>query len=283
MAQIEGGDSLDPGMLMPILKTSAFGVEYHYEQETASTNAALRTLADNGAPEGTLVLAESQSGGRGRRGRSWISPAGGIWLSLLLRPALSPPQAPLQTLLAAVALTETLRREEGIAAAIKWPNDLLWQEKKIAGILTEMKGTMGHLDYLIVGVGINANFPAACLPDSLRDNATTLREILHGPVDRRRLLASFLHAWEKHYYFALREGYAKALHLWRSYNMTLGRDVRLQSGERQVTGRALDIDDEGRLIVETAPGRRETFLAGEVTLQKGWQYESPKGDCIHDG
>jgi BirA family transcriptional regulator, biotin operon repressor / biotin---[acetyl-CoA-carboxylase] ligase len=268
MAQMEEAESLRPAVFTPGLKSKVFGTFYHYEKEMGSTNAAIRHLAEKGAPEGTLVIAESQSLGRGRRGHSWVSPAGGIWLSLLLRPNIEPQRAPLQTLLAAAALTEALWQAEKVSAAIKWPNDLLWRDKKIAGILTEMKAMTGHLDYIIVGVGINANFPADCLPEPLRGSATTLYEILGRPIHRQRLVASFLLAWEKHYLLALQEGYAKALDVWRSYSSTLGRDVDLQSGDRQVTGRALDIDEEGRLVVETAPGLREAFLAGEVTLKK---------------
>jgi BirA family transcriptional regulator, biotin operon repressor / biotin---[acetyl-CoA-carboxylase] ligase len=269
MVQIEEAESLEPGVFTAALRSKVFGTVYHHEKETGSTNAVIRHLAEKGAPEGTLVIAESQSLGRGRRGRSWVSPPGGIWLSLLLRPGIDPHGASLQALVAAVALKEALWQTEKVSAAIKWPNDLLWGEKKIAGILAEMKAMTGQLDYLIVGVGINANFPADCLPEALQGNATTLLEILKRPVHRQLLVASFLATWEKHYFSALQEGYAGVLELWRSYSNTLGRDVGLQSGGRQVTGRALDIDEKGRLVVETAPGLREAFLAGEVTLQKG--------------
>lgn len=261
-------ESLTPGVFKPDLKSKVFGKFYHYEKEMSSTNEAIRHLAEKGAPEGSLVIAESQSLGRGRRGHSWVSPPGGIWLSLLLRPNIDPQEAPLQTLLAAVALTEALWQVEKVFAAIKWPNDLLWRDKKIAGILTEMKAKTGHLDYIIVGVGINANFPADSLPEALHGSATTLYEILGRPIHRQLLVASYLHAWEKHYFLTLKGGYAKVLDLWRSYSSTLGQDVELKSGDRHVTGRALDIDEEGRLVVETAPGLRETFLAGEVTLKK---------------
>jgi len=267
--QETGGTGLTPSEWLPRLKTQAFGRVYHYLPEVLSTNALARELAQRGSPEGTLVVAESQTGGRGRLGRSWVSPPGGIWLSLLLRPSQDPARAPLQTLLAAVALREALAAAEGLEAAIKWPNDLLIRGKKVAGILAEMGTGDGGLNYLVAGVGINANFPANRLPEPLRGKAGTLQDLLGRPLERPRLLAAFLKTWEDCYHQAAREGYEDILKRWRRSSLTLGKRVSLDTGEGQVTGRALDIDERGGLVLETGRGRTRTFLAGEVTLLEG--------------
>ncbi len=261
--------SLVPARLTPRLKTAEFGRVYRYLAEVDSTNSLARALAEAGAPSGALVAAEIQTGGRGRLGRPWVSPPGGIWLSLLLRPPLTPAAAPLQTLLAAVALREVLQEGEGLQAAIKWPNDVLCRGKKVAGILTEMKAKGGELEYLVAGVGINANFPGTLLPPHLREKGGTLMDLLGRPLDRPGLVSAFLLAWEGYYRQAVEEGYGEALAKWRRHNVTLGKRVLIDTGRGRAAGRALDIDAGGGLIVETGPGCRETFLAGEVTLLEG--------------
>jgi BirA family transcriptional regulator, biotin operon repressor / biotin---[acetyl-CoA-carboxylase] ligase len=262
------GTGLTPSEGLPGLKTRTFGRVYHYLPELVSTNAMARELALQGSPEGTLVVAGSQSGGRGRLGRSWASPPGGLWLSLLLRPSLEPARAPLQTLLAAVALRESLAAA-GLEAAIKWPNDLLARGKKVAGILAEMGGGSGDSRFLVVGVGINANFPADRLPEPLRLKAGTFQDLLGRPLERPRFLAVFLETWEDCYDRAAREGYGDILERWRRGSLTLGKKVCLDTGSGLVVGRALDIDARGGLVLETERGRTRTFLAGEVTLLEG--------------
>lgn len=258
--------SLTPEEFIPRLETKEFGRAYHYLPEVTSTNALARSMADKGGTAGTLVVAETQTGGRGRLGRNWVSPPGGIWLSLVLRPPLAPSRAPLQTLLAAVALREALLKGAGLACSLKWPNDVLCGGKKVAGILTEMKSAGENLEYLVAGVGVNANFPGNLLPKPLREKAGTLLDLLGRPVDRPGLLADFLGIWEGYYTRALQRGYDQVLEAWRQGSGTLGKKIRIHTTRGPVTGRALDIHAEGGLIVETGPGILETFLAGEVTI-----------------
>ena len=258
-------DSLAPSQVLPLLKTKEFGRSYFYLPETVSTNLLAGEQARKGAPHGCLVVAETQSGGRGRRGRSWVSPSGGIWMSLVLRPRMEPSRAPLQTVLAAVALREALEGE-GIKGSIKWPNDILCSGRKVSGILTEIQTGEEGIRHLVVGLGINANFSGRQLPEDLQSRSGTLLDLLGRPLDRSQFLAGFLRIWEAYYRRSTQAGYHEVLQEWRRDNCTLGRRVHLDTGTRRVTGRAVDIHQEGGLLVEEASGRRELFLAGEVTL-----------------
>jgi len=167
-------DLLFPNEIREGLDTKVFGKrDIVYFTETDSTNTRAKDLAARGAPEGTLVISERQTKGRGRKGRSWFSPSqGGIYTSLILRPSISPSEAPKITLLSAVVVAETLRSLTGLSAIIKWPNDILINGKKIAGILTEMSTEMDAIDYIVVGLGLNVNTPD--FPDDIREKATSI-------------------------------------------------------------------------------------------------------------
>jgi BirA family biotin operon repressor/biotin-[acetyl-CoA-carboxylase] ligase len=260
-----------PDLLLPLeikegLKTSLLGQRVEYYCATESTNRRARELAAAGAAEGTLVVAETQSAGRGRLGRSWLSPAGGIWFSLILRPQLPPYKAQLITLLAAVAAAEATGTVAGFTPGIKWPNDLLINGRKLAGILTEVSAEMEQVNYLVLGLGFNANMPISAFGE-LGESATSVLAETAAPVSRVAWVQEFLHIFETGYLDAKRRGFDDVLNRWRRYSITLGQNVQVNLGSRRVMGLAVDIDEQGALLVRTRDGI-ESFLAGEVTLQK---------------
>jgi len=234
-----GGEAVEFGLDAP------FEVEYH--DTIPSTNDRARELADEGR-EGVVVLADEQTGGRGRLDRAWTAPSGGIWLSILLRPTVPPADAPAFTLAAAVATTRAAR-EAGVDAAIKWPNDVLVADgdggqRKLTGILTEMEGEADRVSWVVVGIGINANVDAA----DLVDGATSLRAE-NGDVNRRVFTQRVLEEFHE-----LRSNLDSVVPAWRDLADTLGRRVRVDTPGGEVVGEAVDIEFPGTLVVETDDG-----------------------------
>jgi len=219
--------------------------EIRYEQRLRSTNDRARELAEAGE-RGVVVLADEQTSGRGRLHRSWTGPGGGIYASVLLCPSLPPARVPLLTLAAAVATARTAR-ETGVDATIKWPNDVLVDDEKLAGILTEMEGEADRVSWVVVGIGINANVD----PDVLPDGATTLREQLGEDVTRREFTQQLLETF--HEATTDLEGVLPA---WRGLTTTLGQHVRVTTPEETIHGRATDIEAPGTLVVETDESTR---------------------------
>ncbi len=254
-------DLLLPAEILDGLLSARLGRRVVYLDDTVSTNRVARELAAAGEPEGTLVLAETQTGGRGRLGRNWSSPAGGIWLSLILRPELPPHRLQLLTLTAAVAAAEACEDTAGVSPGIKWPNDLLCAGRKLAGILTEGAAEADRLDYLVLGVGVNANLQEEDFPTELRGQATSLLLESGQRVDRA--------AWVRKFLLSL-EGYLPAKEVvreeWRRRAVTLGKRVTVKMTGRTVEGTALDLDETGALLVRTENGV-EAVLAGDVTLK----------------
>lgn len=218
-----------------------YTVEYH--DSIDSTNRRARDLADDGESD-IVVVADEQTGGRGRLDRPWSSPSGGIWLSVLVRPDIPPAHAPLFTLAAAVAVTEAVS-ELDVDATIKWPNDVLVDGRKLVGILTEMEGEADRVSWIVVGMGINANVDPADLPS---DSATSLREAC-GDIDRRTLTQDILERFAR--YTQNRDAVLPA---WRDRSTTLGQRVRVETGSGTVEGEALDVTFPGALEIETADG-----------------------------
>lgn len=264
---VDTTDLILPAEVLDGLETARLGRRIVYLAETGSTNRLARELAAEGAPEGTLVLAEVQSGGRGRLGREWSSPAGGIWMSLILRPELLPHQLQLLTLTAAVAAGEACELIAGVSPGIKWPNDLLCGGKKLAGILTEGSVEADRLDYLVLGIGVNANITEDDFLPELRDQATSLLLESGRKVDRAAWVRSFLWRLEG-YYLNAGEGLTAVLEEWRLRSVTLGRKIVVSMAGRMVEGMALDINDAGALLVRTENGI-EAVLAGDVALKSG--------------
>ena len=232
-----------------------------------STNLVLKQLAHEGAEDGTVVVADSQGTGRGRMERHFFSPPGkGIWVSILLRPTFLPQDAPKCTLMAAVAVARAMERF-GLRAAIKWPNDIIHEGRKLVGILTEMSAEMDRVDYVVIGIGINVNIAREDFPEELRDTATSLMQMKGTPLPRVAFLQELLRAVDVLYQEVQREGFAPVLAAWRKYAVTLGQTVRVigPAGE-EFEGVAADIDADGGLFVDTKMGRRRV-LAGDVSIR----------------
>lgn len=234
-----------------------------------STQDAIRELGCLGAPEGVAVFAETQTAGRGRRGRAWVSPPGrGLWFSVLLRPALPPERLPQIPLAAAVALARACREAAGVTPGIKWPNDLLWEGRKLGGILAERVARPESPPFVVLGVGINVDLPEGELPPDLRGLATSLRAAAGGaPVDRAALARRALSELDDGYRRLTAEGFAGIRAEWRSLAAWLGRPVEVRGPDGAWAGTAVDLDEDGALLVDTPDGRRR-FLAGEVSLRR---------------
>ncbi|WP_302768686.1 biotin--[acetyl-CoA-carboxylase] ligase [Anaerotignum lactatifermentans] len=249
------------------LKTKTMGQTIYFYEETDTTNNRARELALEGAPEGTLVVAEKQTAGRGRRGKVWESPLGtGIWMSLVLRPQIAPAEASVLTLLCGLATAEAIEAETGLSAGIKWPNDILINGKKAVGILTEMDCEMSEVHFVIPGIGINVN--TASFPPEIADIATSLYLECGKTVSRRRLVHKVLERLEEHYETFLRTGsFATMLEDYRKHCITLGKEVHVL-GREPFFAEALDITPEGELLVRRADnGKEEVVFSGEVSIR----------------
>lgn len=249
------------------LKTKTMGQTIYFYEETDTTNNRARELALEGAPEGTLVVAEKQTAGRGRRGKVWESPLGtGIWMSLVLRPQIAPAEASVLTLLCGLATAEAIEAETGLSADIKWPNDILINGKKAVGILTEMDCEMSEVHFVIPGIGINVN--TASFPPEIAEIATSLYLECGKTVSRRRLVHKVLERLEEHYETFLRTGsFAAMLEDYRKHCITLGKEVHVL-GREPFFAEALDITPEGELLVRRADnGKEEVVFSGEVSIR----------------
>lgn len=253
-------DRLLPAELGGERRDGAVGCVVHHFEVIASTNDEARRLGLEGAPDGTVVVAEEQRGGRGRRGRSWTSPPGGIYLSLLLRPGCHPAEAPRLTLCAAVAVAQALSAA-GVRARIKWPNDVLVEGRKVCGILLELVAREDWIDFVVVGVGINANNPPPA------EGGISLAEAVGAPVDRAALCRSVLACLDE-VYAQFRAGrWPDILDRWRARCDTLGQAVRVTGTAEVWEGLAVDVDADGALVLALAGGGRRRVLAGDVTLR----------------
>lgn len=255
--------------LSTTLGTQTIGSVVQVHQCIPSTNLLAYQLAQEGAVDGTIVIAEQQTAGRGRFDRTWHSPEGaGLYLSIILRPNFPTSQAPGVTIMTAVALADTLVGYSPLAVQIKWPNDVLLGGLKIAGILAEVTANQAKMvDSLIVGVGINVNHQAHDFPEELRSIATSLRSVTGSMVNRLDLLTSFLQRFQTEYDLYQADGLAPMIDRVRLYSSLSGRRVRLEIGRRITEGLVVDIDEQGCLVMEI-DGRRQVVSSGEVTIAK---------------
>lgn len=238
-----------------------------------STNDRLKLLARKGAPHGTVLIADRQTGGHGRRGRSFLSPEGvGIYLSILLRPACPPAELMHLTCAAGVAMCDAVERSAGFRPGIKWTNDLVYEKRKLGGILTELiLSPQGGVDCAIIGIGINCCQRPGDFPPEIRDIAGSLAMITGAEIDRSRVAAAMMDAlWEMD--GGLLTGKAALLDRYRRDCVTLGQEVSLVRGEEIRHGKALDIDSQGALVVEFAPGQAEAVNSGEVSIRGMYGY-----------
>ena len=246
--------------VLPYLQTEWLGREYKYLAEVDSTNIAAKSWAEQGAVNGAVVVADLQTQGRGRLGRAWSSPSGtGLWLSLVLRPRLEPERAPQISLTTAVATCAALQAL-GYQAGIKWPNDIYIDGRKICGMLTEMHGSMESVEWVVVGIGINCLNKD--LPPEIQDVATSLALAEPDrPVIRAQVAAELLNHLETILY---EQGFAEIRRVWLANNITLGRRVKISTLNETFFGEALDMKEDGSLLVKREDGGEFTLVTGDV-------------------
>ena len=247
---------------------------FHWVEETGSTNDDLKALARRGAPQGTVLIADRQSGGHGRMGRSFHSPDGvGIYFSILLRPQCAPGQLMHLTCATAVAMCEAIEAAAGFRPGIKWTNDLVYHKRKLGGILTELGlSAKGTVDYAIIGIGINCYQQEADFPEEIRGIAASLSMVTGSEIDRAKVAAAMMDALHRMERRLLTEKQA-ILDTYRSDCITIGQEVSLlRVGEAVRHGKAVGMDDEGALLVEFEDGHVETVNSGEISVRGMYGY-----------
>jgi len=247
------------------LKTESFGREIRFFEEIDSTNKKAFELARAGAAEGTVVMAESQTGGKGRIGRRWESPAGvNIYLSIILRPPVAPQNAHGLTFLAAVATAEAISGFCPVKPVVKWPNDILLDGGKAAGILLEMDAEPDRVHFVVAGIGINVNATKEMFPEYIRNTATSIREKAGSEIDRTALCERLLTGMETWYKVYLSRGFSPVLEEWKRYFGFNGKPVKVTSFDNIIKGRCIGVDDSGALILEKGSGEVVKVLSGDV-------------------
>lgn len=254
-------DKLLPGEIQSGLETKIFGKNIKYFDSIGSTMDVAFQLGVEGVCEGTVVCAESQTKGKGRLGRSWISPKGkGICMSVILRPPLAPVDVAKLTLLSAVAVCEALGQFCHVPAKIKWPNDILVGQKKIAGILTELSAEIDRVRFIVIGIGVNVNTPLSQLPPE----ATSIKNEAGQKVSRVRLVQEILRLLEKWYNRVGTQGFTPIIERWKELSSTLGQHIRVVDPGGDVEGKAVDLDEYGGLIIRNNDGLTVKRMTGDV-------------------
>ena len=247
------------------LATKWLGRTIHFYDKVESTNLLAAELAQEDAPEGVVVLADQQLSGRGRGSRSWHSPAGvGIYCSVILRPQVEPEKGQLITLMAGVSIARAIERQSGLSPRVKWPNDVLINDKKVAGILLEARVSGAQMGYAVIGFGINVNNGRGDLPEDIRVNASSLRMELKKTVDRGPLVIKIFSELEELYHNFQCGDLSVILEQWRHYSSTLGQRVRIWRKDKATEGLAVDLTENGGLLVRLAEGKQIVFHAGDI-------------------
>ncbi len=258
-------DLLLPSEISPILRTKWMGKKIHYFNTIDSTNSTAYQLALKGAKEGEVVIGESQEKGRGRLGRQWVSPPFlNLYLSVILRPEIPPHQASLITLMAAVATADAIEKYAHLTPSIKWPNDLLLRKRKVAGLLNEIHSETDRIHFVILGMGINLNMDEEGFPKEIRAKATSLKRETGRPVSRKAFVSLLLEELERWYGIFLKEGGSPLLKAWKARAQIEGKRIRVTSFGEVLTGRAVDVDSDGALILTTGDGERKRVVAGDI-------------------
>lgn len=271
--RLRSGEAVYQGEeIRSVLSTEWLGHPLIFLDQVDSTNNEIRRLAEAHASEGTLVVAGEQTAGKGRRGRSWVSPEGnGIWMSFLLRPKFPPECASMITLVAAMAVADGIREVTNTQTMIKWPNDIVADGKKICGILTEMSSEMESIQYVIVGIGINVGMTD--FPEEIRETASSLELITGHHINRPKLIDAVLRGWEKYYRVFLETQDLKGL--WQEYNQMLvnrNREVRVLAPKGEYEGVSRGITHTGELLVELSSGEIRKVMSGEVSVRGIYGY-----------
>ncbi|MEG0260053.1 MAG: biotin--[acetyl-CoA-carboxylase] ligase [Lysinibacillus sp.] len=261
-------NSLSPTQIELFLKTERFGRNIHHFDVVESTQTIAHKLAQEGAPDGTVVIGEEQTAGRGRMLRPWESAKGtGIWMTLIVRPDVTPQQASSYTLVVAVAVSKAIKAlYKNVEPAIKWPNDLLINGKKCTGILTEMQAEVDCVQALLVGIGINANQVEADFSPEIADIATSLRLAAGEEINRAALVATILQYLEQYTEIFVKEGFASIKQAWEQASCTIGQRIEVTTLREQFEGIATGITDEGVLQLTQDDGVVRTIYSGDVRI-----------------
>ncbi|MGB3260826.1 biotin--[acetyl-CoA-carboxylase] ligase [Paenisporosarcina sp.] len=261
-------DSLLAAKINQYLTTKRFGHTIQYEVSCPSTQPIAHQMAQSGAPDGSIVVCEEQTAGKGRMARVWTSTQGkGIWMSVIIRPEIPPTKAPQFTLVAAVAVTRAIEDIADVRAEIKWPNDLLINGKKCTGILTELQADMDRVHAIILGIGVNVNQQLTDFPDEIQSIATSIQMVTGKIVDRAKLVARILHHLEIYTDLYVMHGFEPLKILWESYSCTLGKRIKAIMIHQQIEGLALGITSDGILQVKTDDGQIHGIYSADIEIQ----------------
>jgi len=264
-------DVIDGIRIREYLHTRWLADTINYAREMDSTNIQAKRMGEHDAGDGTIVVTERQTAGRGRRGRTWVSPEGNCYFSILLRPDIAADHASMITLIAAMALAKAIKKVSGLNTMIKWPNDVIANGKKLCGILTESSTDLEYINYVVVGIGINANQTE--FPEEIRETASSIRLETGEKVNRAQLLGTFLDEFEKYYEnFLETEDLTALAGQYNSLLVNRGKEVKIIEKDRERILNAVGIDDKGGLIVEDSCGNRETIISGEVSVRGLYGY-----------
>ncbi len=247
--------------------TQFIGKTIYYYKVVNSTNTVAKNLIKNNIDDGTIIISKTQNKGRGRNNHSWISPKGGIWMSIILKPNIPLDKIQYLTLIAGISVSKTINENFNLNSSIKWPNDVYINDKKISGILTESHITNKSVNYLILGIGINANNSKTDLDLDLQTSASSLRDELGYKIDITNFLNKFLNKLEYYYNILSNDEFNKILNDWKSLTNTLGKIVEIKQGPNKIIGEAYDIDDNGSLIIKEDDGNFRTIIAGNCTIK----------------
>ncbi|HYK71952.1 MAG TPA: biotin--[acetyl-CoA-carboxylase] ligase [Pseudoneobacillus sp.] len=249
------------------LKTKFFGHTIQYEESVESTQRIAHRLAYEHAPEGTIVIAEEQLSGRGRMDRKWYSPKyTGVWMSIILRPNIPLAKAPQLTLIAAVAVVQTIEELTGLSPEIKWPNDILINGKKMTGILTELQAEADRINSIIMGIGINVNQELKDFPIELQELATSIAIEKGSLHSRAAIIRSVLSNLERLYLLYLEKGFYPIKLLWEGYAISIGKDIRARTLTNVIEGKALGITDDGVLRIEDKTGKIHLVYSADIEI-----------------
>lgn len=259
--------------ISPYLTTSFIGRNIVHFDSLPSTNSKAKELAELDECDGTVVISEEQTSGRGRLGRNWVSPKyKGIWMSIILKPDINPIEAVKLTQIAAAAAI-CAAEELHVNTLIKWPNDIVINHKKVCGILTEMSAELTQINYVVVGIGINVNIDEEDFPEDVKNTATSFKIETKKYINRQELTARLLNNFESLYAeFIKNNNFKASIDICREKSALMGKDILVINRGRSIEAKALDIDEEGRLLVEYADGKHEYVISGEVSIRGKGSY-----------
>jgi len=264
---LQAPDVLMPEAIQSGLDCQRVGSQVRCFSETDSTNLQACRYGDEGAVDGLVVIADRQNAGKGRMGRRWESPGGvNLYASILLRPEILPFEAPKLTFLSAVAVCRAIKRCSGLKATVKWPNDVLLNGSKVAGLLNEMSSETDRVNYVVLGIGVNLNMSAEQFPDDLRYPATSLVLTLGQPVSRLEFTRALLQEIDELYLLYLEQGSAPIMAAWGGHCDMVGKRVQVDCSNLQIAGTMIGLGEDGALLVQTDAGKIESIYAGDVRL-----------------